>query len=994
MAVRKISEFEEVLSLKDNDRILLERNGEPKFIKASNLLSYFNIETPTFSGVINITGDQVLNTGGDNIFAYDKCEGIYNWVSSRDFENITITYKGNIYKYTTKVAGEYLGLFITEFSEEGYIQIYGQTANASIFDFTLMIMSDNVISDSFPEEVKDKDNVVLYCGDIFGILNTDLPVTFNVENNRVVSAPIFNIVDNKVDITFDKNSVIAWANMPNEHWTDKNEKNGYLRVNVPGLYDWIDYNSYGELSRLKLTANNKTYNFCQNAIYSNSISSGSAFTMYPNDTDDSLLLTCQDHNSVPDTVIYMALAPSSDLTDSMGLLFHKDDFALSVIDGALYDMDSLPINISFERITGNENPTENSITDNEVNLTFTSDNIKTIESAQMAALHLDGISDWLSRKRLSQAVVSLEGYDCVQVSSSSTTVPYSGFIYESSESGDMSALALVVYTSGYPRAAITIPTADSTSYGVNKDDILLDLSDSWAQDFNIDDLPLHIKIFCDFDINTEDDYVEDNEINLNFKSEDIKSVESDGITFYYCLKNLPGITDWLSNKALSDISLYINNVKYEFSDNIDSNPDSYTYEIEDTVINKKEYFSIIYDPYLSRYSVSSSDYVNGYPGSTDEAIPVIPASIYGYPYKVMANIYKEPQDSDGMLPAVLKDDIILFIDYYYTSLLPKDLPLNIRFEFNDNTVINSNKIDVTFNTENFINSGESVSGGNYGVALKNIPGCSDWFKNKNLNYVKAKINGVIYQYLPNDSAYGDVVDTKMWSSGNEKESADNNAIIVTQIIFYNKESSTSIYLGYIYPEDSATLTEYSPKKDDFLIAIGSMSSFKEEDLPVNLEFIYKEPTLPVADSIKEREIDIGFREITISESSGEINATHKNIAGISDWFQSKSLSDIVISVNGLEYKYSSSSSDVKMYQYIGEVDTESGINSFALYIPPSEPSTGLRELHIYIINQNIDSPDTPEFGIKDNIIIAGDGSAGYKTDDILPVNIKFIYTGE
>lgn len=241
MAVRKISEFEEVLSLKDNDRILLERNGEPKFIKASNLLSYFNIEAPTFNGVINITGDQVLNTGGDNIFAYDKCEGIYNWVSSRNFENITITYKGNIYKYSTKVAGEYLGLFITEFSEEGYIQIYGQTANASTFDFTLMIMSDNVTSDSFPEEVKEKDNVVLYCGDIFGILNTDLPVTFNVENNKVVSAPTFNIIDNKVDITFDKNSVIAWANMPNEHWTDKNEKNGYLRVNVPGLYDWIDF---------------------------------------------------------------------------------------------------------------------------------------------------------------------------------------------------------------------------------------------------------------------------------------------------------------------------------------------------------------------------------------------------------------------------------------------------------------------------------------------------------------------------------------------------------------------------------------------------------------------------------------------------------------------------------------------------------------------------------------------------------------------------------
>lgn len=993
MAVRKISEFEEVLSLKDNDRILLERNGEPKFIKASNLLSYFNIEAPTFSGVINITGDQVLNTGGDNIFAYDKCEGIYNWVSSRDFENITITYKGNIYKYTTKVAGEYLGLFITEFSEEGYIQIYGQTANASTFDFTLMIMSDNVTSNSFPEEVKEKDNVVLYCGDIFGILNTDLPVTFNVENNRVVSAPTFNIIDNKVDITFDKNSVIAWANMPNEHWTDKNEKNGYLRVNVPGLYDWIDYNSYGGLSRLKLTANNKTYNFCQNAIYSNSISSGSAFTMYPNDTDNSLLLTCEDPDSSPSNIIYVASVSPSDLTDSMSLLFHKDDFALAVLEGpTLYNMDSLPINISFERITGNENPVENSITDNEVNLTFTSDNIKTIESMQMAVLHLDGISDWLNRKRLSQAVVSLEGYDCTYKNApAGTSFPYEGFQHGPYDSNPNLTM-IMACTIGVARAFLLFANQDTSMSDVeiSKDDILLDSSNLFSQDFNIDDLPLHIKIFCDFDINTEDDYVEDNEINLNFKGEDIKSSVADGITFYYCLKNLSGITDWLGNKAPSDISLYINDVKYEFSDNIDSNPDSYTYEIEDTVIDKKEYFSIMYDSYLSRYNVSSSDYVNGYSGSADGAIPAIPASIYGYPYKVMANIYKEPRGSDGMLPSVLKDDIILFIDYYYTSLMPKDFPLNIRFEFNDNTVINSNKIDVTFNTEDVTNVEEGLS-----IAIKNIPGCLDWFENKNSSYIKAKINGVVYQNIIST----DTGDADLPISGTQRywsitELADEPG--VKGINFLNNNSEDPLYLMRI-GNDTSDSYGVTLKKDDFIIAIGGMSYLKAEDLPLNIEFIYEEPIFSDLNYIKEREVNVTFKEAENANIDGEaFMYTSVNVPGLSDWLQSKDFSKIILSINGREYSSTTDNSE-SLFKYTLTESSDEDKDSRVLlslyydYIYNSEAIIAIEA--IYIAKQAIGDIGNPLLNnmAKDTIRLVDLAGA---TDTVLPLNIKFIYAGE
>lgn len=981
MAVRKISEFEEVLSLKDNDRILLERNGEPKFIKASNLLSYFNIEAPTFNGVIDITGDQVLNTGGDNIFAYDKCEGIYNWVSSRDFENITITYKGNIYKYTTKVAGEYLGLFITEFSEEGYIQIYGQTANASTFDFTLMIMSDNVTSDSFPEEVKEKDNVVLYCGDIFGITNTDLPVTFNVENNKVVSAPTFNIIDNKVDITFDKNSVIAWANMPNEHWTNKNEKNGYLRVNVPGLYDWIDYNSYGGLSRLKLTTNNKTYNFCQNAIYSDSISSGSAFTMYPNDIDNSLLLTCQDHNSVPDTIIYMALAPSSDLTDSMGLLFHKDDFALSVIDGALYNMNSLPINISFERITGNENPVENSITDNEVNLTFTSDNIKTIESAQMAALHLDGISDWLSRKRLSQAVVSLEGYDCTYKNApAGTSFPYEGFQHGPYDSNPDLTM-IMVCTIGVARAFLLFANQDTlmSSVEISKDDILLDLSNLFSQDFNVDDLPLHIKIFCDFDINTEDDYVEDNEINLNFKSEDIKSIESSGTIIYYCLKNFPGITGWLDNKAPSDISLYINDVKYEFAapDSISNNG----YFVED-IINRKDWFIIdAGEGSLEKtktYSIEASDYINGYPGREDGSIEKVPVSIYGTPYKIQMIIFKE--SSTALDPiATIKDDIFIFVDYPYTSLLPKDFPLNIRFEFNDDTIINSNKIDVTFYEKDITNT-EGLN-----IAIKNIPGCSDWFNNKNLNYVKAKINGVIYQYI-SQSANSEIRPNKKryWSTANWDAGL--------QMTFSNTDSDKPLYIMQI-PNKNIESDGVSFKKDDFTVALeGSMSYFTTEDLPINVEFIYEEPSLPTVDSIKEREVNVGFRDLTTINDTNTVS--YKNIVGISDWFQSKNLSDIVISVNGVECTYSN---EPKIFDYTGG---QAGVGSIDIvtYISPIKEDSTMQAISIYIIIQNNDLDKTPS-GIKDNVLIqanysSDNNNAIANTQDVLPLNIKFIYTGE
>ena len=980
MAVRKISEFEEVLSLKDNDRILLERNGEPKFIKASNLLSYFNIEAPTFSGVINITGDQVLNTGGDNIFAYDKCEGIYNWVSSKDFENITITYKGNIYKYTTKVAGEYLGLFITEFSEEGYIQIYGQTANASTFDFTLMIMSDNVTSDSFPEEVKEKDNVVLYCGDIFGILNTDLPVTFNVENNRVVSAPIFNIVDNKVDITFDKNSVIAWANMPNEHWTDKNEKNGYLKVNVPGLYDWINYNSYGDLNRLKLIVDNETYNFCHN----NLIDNNAAFSIWPQETqNNSLMMICQDPVNYPNKYIIYSLIPSTDITDNMIGVIHKDDFLIMLNENSTtWNLSNLPKNVSFKRITGNENPTENSITDNEVNLTFTSDNIKTIESAQMAVLHLDGISDWLNRKRLSQAVVSLEGYDCTYKNApAGASFPYEGFqhgLYDSNPDLTM----IMACTIGVARAFLLFANQDTSnpsapSIEILKDDILLDLSNLFSQDFNVDDLPLHIKIFCDFDINTEDDYVEDNEINLNFKSEDIKSSVADGVTFYYCLKNLSGITDWLGNKAPSDISLYINDVKYKFSDNIDSNPDSYTYEIEDTVIDKKEYFSIMYDSYLSRYNVSSSDYVNGYPGSTDGAIPAIPASIYGYPYKVMANIYKEPRDSDGMLPSVLKDDIILFIDYYYTSLMPKDFPLNIRFEFNDDTVINSNKIDTTFYEK------DTVNAGGINFAIKNIPGCLDWFENKNSSYIKAKINGVIYQYI-SQSANSEIRPNKKryWSTANWDDGL--------QMTFSNIDSDKPLYLMQI-PNKNIESGGVSFKKDDFIVALeGGMSYFMTEDLPINVEFIYEEPSLPTADSIKEREVNIGFRDLTTIDDTNAVS--YKNVVGISDWFQSKSLSDIVISVNGIECSYSN---EPRVFDYAGQIG-ESAIYATA-YISPIKEDSTIQAIVITIITQNDDSSDP--LNIKDNIIIhaiysTDNSNSIVNTQDVLPMNIKFICTKE
>lgn len=978
MAVRKISEFKEVLSLKDNDRILLERNGEPKFIKASNLLSYFNIEAPTFEGVINISGDHMLNPGGDNILAYDKCEGIYNWISNRDFENITITYKGNIYKYTTKAAGEYLGLFISEFSEEGYIQIYGQTANASTFDFTLMIMSDNVTSDSFPEEVKEKDNVVLYCGDLFGITNTDLPVSFEVENNKVINAPTFNIIDNKVDITFDKNSVAAWANMPNEHWTDKNEKNGYLKVNVPGLYDWINYNSYGDLNRLKLIVDNETYNFCNN----NLIDNNAAFSLYPQETqNNSLMMICQDPINYPDKYIIYSMIPSTDITDNMIGVIHKDDFLIMLNENSTtWNLSNLPINVSFKRITGNENPTENSITDNEVNLTFTSDNIKTIESAQIALLHLDGISDWLNRKRLSQATISLEGYDCTYKNvPEGTSFPYEGFQYGPYDS-DPALTMIMACTIGVARAFLLFANQDtsdaSPSVEISKDDILLDLSNLFSQDFNIDDLPLHIKIFCDSDINTEDDYIEDNEINLNFKSEDIKNTESDGITIYYCLKNLPGITDWIGNKAPSDISLYINDAKYEFTapDSIDING----YFAED-IINKKDWFMIstekIFSEKTKTYSVFASDYINGYPGREDGSVEETPASIYGIPYKIQMIIFEE--SSTALDPvATTKDDIFIFVDYPYTSLMPKDFPLNIRFEFNDDTIVDSNKIDATFYEKDITNAGD------LNFAIKNISGCLDWFNNKNLNYVKAKINGVIYQHI-SQSANSEIrPNTKRyWSTSNWDDGL--------QMTFSNTSSDKPLLIMQI-PNKDIESEGVSFKKDDFIVALGGLSYFTTADLPINVEFIYEEPSLPAVDSIEEREVNIGFRDLTTTVGDA-IAVSYKNVAGISDWFQSKSLSDIVISVNGIECSYSN---DSKIFDYAGDLSVKTFVT---IYISPIKEDSTMQAIAMYIVTQDGDSSEPLD--VKDNVIIqtmySTDNSNSIEnTQDVLPINIKLIYMGE
>ena len=366
----------------------------------------------------------------------------------------------------------------------------------------------------------------------------------------------------------------------------------------------------------------------------------------------------------------------------------------------------------------------------------------------------------------------------------------------------------------------------------------------------------------------------------------------------------------------------------------------------------------------------------------------MPASPAGSPYKILVGIYSVNREEEPL--QFLKDDIFIYVDFPYTSLMPKDFPLNIRFEFNDNTVINSNKIDVTFNTEDITNTEEGLS-----IAIKNIPGCLDWFENKNSSYIKAKINGVVYQNIISS----DTGDTDLPINGSQRywsitELADEPG--VKGISFLNNNLEDSLYLMRI---SNGTIDSYGVtlKKDDFIIAIGGMSYLKAEDLPLNIEFIYEEPIFPDLNYIKEREVNVTFKEAENTNTGGEaFMYTSSNVPGLSDWLQSKDFSKIILSINGREYSSTTDSSE-SLFKYT-LMESADEYKDFIIslsfkydYIYNSEAVIAIEAL--YITKQTIGDIENPLLNnmAKDTIGLV---DLSGTTDTILPLNMKFIYTGE
>lgn len=150
MAIKKISEFDEMTFVQDSDEILVERNGVGKSVKSVKLKNYVEKIFP-----INISGEKKSTEGSifDELslngatLAYDVCKDSYWYFKRLNFDKVRIGYNNNYYYKANNPH-----LFQVQYANN-YVFIVGMARGADKYDFALMINERNVVGVFYNHEM-------------------------------------------------------------------------------------------------------------------------------------------------------------------------------------------------------------------------------------------------------------------------------------------------------------------------------------------------------------------------------------------------------------------------------------------------------------------------------------------------------------------------------------------------------------------------------------------------------------------------------------------------------------------------------------------------------------------------------------------------------------------------------------------------------------------------------------------------------------------------
>lgn len=554
MGYKKVSEFEEIFNIKDSDMFLIDRGGQPKAIKAINMMKYFGSgggggAEPSGTLSITISGNNTVDNNawftGSRI-AYDTNSGAYGWLYGRDLKEIKITYNGHDYVYwdTTETKPAYFFQFI---DDDNAVIIMGGGADSSKFDFYIVAGSDNATVENLPSALKHDDVVgAVYDYETLTTTESDFPMTLEFTNMAVVEPEPTATFD--FTLTDDDFGTIEGVGL------------SAYRKTFSGLSDFFNGKDFDEL-KLQLNDGEELPNADRGG---NSFSeSGST------DTLKALIITTDDMVSQGfNLILYMSLAENASTSfGSMG----KDEVILarynpSGAPSALPDS-YMPFTVKFNYYGYVEPSPEPEPEPSGNSFSFTvndSDYVQISELGESAYGYrktFSGISDFIKtrayskfRAKVNNGELLYQGDDPEKPEGSSN-----GFMFGPQSYKVYLFMTNVNGTSVY--AYIAMETCTSTDSGVGiamqKDEIIvLSPEGSGTAEIPSELLPLTIELI----------YVGETDTSFTAMFDQTNLVDTEEIEFPCLIKTCTGLSDFLTNSNLDTLRVKFNGTELSRTD--------------------------------------------------------------------------------------------------------------------------------------------------------------------------------------------------------------------------------------------------------------------------------------------------------------------------------------------------------------------------------------------------------------------------------------------
>ena len=555
MGYKKVSEFEEIFNIKDSDMFLIDRGGQPKAIKAINMMKYFGSgggggAEP--SGILSITisGNNTVDNNawftGSSI-AYDTISGAYGWLYGRDLKEIKISYNGHDYVYwdTTETKPAYFFQFI---DDDNAVIIMGGGADSTKFDFYIVAGSDNATVENLPSALKHDDVVgAVYDYETLTTTESDFPMTLEFTNMAVVEpepTATFNFT-----LTNDDFGTIEGAGV------------SAYRKTFSGISDFLNGKDFDEL-KLQLNDGEELPkgNTGNNAFM---IDGGSTDTLkiLTVGTDD---MSSQGFN----LLLYISLAENA--STSFGSMA-KDEVILvrynsSGAPSALPD-NYMPFTVKFNYYGYVEPSPEPEPEPSGNSFSFTvndSDYVQISELGESTYGYrktFSGISDFIKtrayskfRAKVNNGELLYQGDDPEKPEGSSN-----GFMFGPQSYKVYIFMTNVNGTSVY--AYIAMETCTSTDSGVGiamqKDEIIvLSPEDSGTVEIPSELLPLTIELI----------YVGETDTSFTAMFDQTNLIDTEEIEFPYLIKTCTGLSDFLTNSNLDTLRVKFNGTELSRTD--------------------------------------------------------------------------------------------------------------------------------------------------------------------------------------------------------------------------------------------------------------------------------------------------------------------------------------------------------------------------------------------------------------------------------------------